>query len=828
MAALLQDLRYTLRQWRRSPGFAVMAMLTLGLGIGANTAIFLLTYTILLKSLPVPHPGRLVRYTFINKSGHGYFPFSYDLYSAMRTYPGAMSGLFAWSLNGDKLVTAGSPQNIPVGLATGSIFPVLGLKPYLGSTLALDSGQPGAPFRPQAMLSYSFWRTHFHGNPGVLGQALQLGKTSFTIVGILPKGFTGINAEENIDALLPLDYERVQGGKSAMMNQPGAFWLQVMGRLKPGETLKSAQAAIQAEAPLIFQRADPKHSFYGKGATFSGFHFVLRPGRNGDSFMPSEYRDPLLALESLCGLMMLLCAVNTGLLLLSRVTGRMHEFAVRSALGAARYRLMAQVLTETLLLAAGGLLLGGMLGWELAHGLVAILTPVGGHALLNLKVGSVIVLFTAGVSVTAALLAGFWPAWRASHAAPMVELKLAGGTRGSHRVSRFILPVQVALGMLLLYAALLLTGTLRDYLKLTAGYNPNHLTMAQLNIPNNSFFDRAAAPRVLQLTQSLTTAPGVQSATLMSTPPLRGWSSAGSYFTMGPRGNVHTSSVWPEAVTPGYFATLGTQVLDGRAFRNSDISGDRVCLVSQAAAQFFFPGRSAIGQFIREGDGTPSKGDKATQDKGCRIIGIAQDAHMQSLLTPAPMTVYSLIQQEKPIDTYESVAVRAQSQALAASAIRRAAAKYLHGSEPPLIYSFRQVVNADLNQQVLLSSVSGGFALLALLLVATGLYGILSRHVMERRKDIGIRMALGAERRTIVRQLAGATALRVLAGVVAGGALALATGRLMHSLLYGVTFHSPVVALATLVTLLAVLALAFVIPAARAASVDPAKAIREE
>ena len=824
MAAFLQDLRYTLRQWRRTPGFAAMAVLTLALGIGANTAIFLLSYTILLKGLPVPNPGQLVRYTFTK--GEGYWPFSYEAYSAMRKYPGEMSGLFAWATGSDALVTSGHPQRISTGLATGSIFQVLQLKPYLGSTFSPDAGQPGAPFRPEAMLSYSFWRTHFDGNRRILGHAITLDTTSFTIVGILPKAFTGINAEEHIDALLPLSYNRVLGGKGAMMDNPGAFWLQIMGRLKPGATLASAQAAIQAEAPLIFRQADPKHEFYGKDSMTASYHFVLKSGRNGDSGLSSEYRNPLLALESLCSLMMLLCAVNTGLLLLSRVTSRMHEFAVRSALGAARRRLMAQVLTETLLLAAGGLALGGWLGWELAHGLVAILTPVGSAPLLSLKVGSAILLFSAGISVAAALLAGFWPAWRASRAAPMLELKLAGGSRGSHRVSRLILPVQVALGMVLLYAALLLTGTLRDYLKLTAGYNPNHLTMAVLNFPAHAS-DQDTAREALQLTQNLAAAPGVQSAALMNMPPLRGWSSSGGYFTLGRSGKVLSSDVWPQQVTPGYFATMGTQVLAGRNFQSSDIGGDRVCILSQSAAHLFFPNGNAVGRDITPGDGSPSQKASGAV-RPCRVIGVVQNAHMQSLLSPAPLTVYSLMQQQKRNFMHQVVAVRAQSQALAAAAIRRAAAKYFPGTEPPLIYSFRQVVNADLNQQILLGRVSGGFALLALLLVATGLYGILSRHVTERRKDIGIRMALGAERGAIVRQLARTTAIRIAAGVLAGGALALVTGRLMHSLLYGLTFHSPAVVLATLVTLLGVLALAFVIPAARAASVDPAEAIREE
>lgn len=828
MGGLLQDLRFTLRQWRRAPGFAVMAVLTLALGIGANTAIFLLTYTILLKGLPVPNPGQLVDYSFTN--GNSTMRFSYDAYSALRRYPGEMSGQFAWFSNRYNLMSSGHPQPIPVGLATGSIFQVLQLKPYLGGTFSPDAGQPGAPFRPEAMLSYGFWQTHFHGDRKILGHAITVGKTSFTVVGILPKGFTGINAEQHIDALLPLGFERVQSGKYAIMDQPGAFWLQVMGRLKPGATLRQAQAALRATEPLIFRTADPKHKVYGKGGMMAGLHFVLKPGRNGDSSLPSEYRKPLLALEILCGLMMLLCAVNTGLLLLSRVTGRLHEFAVRSALGAARRRLMTQVLSETMLLAAAGLALGGWLGWELAHGLVVILTPVGGQPLLSLQMGTAILLFSAAVSLAAALLAGWWPAWRASRAAPMLELKQAGGARGSHRVSRFILPVQVALGMLLLYAALLLTGTLRDYLRQTAGYQPNHLTMAQLDLPFADYGKNrvSASAQVIQLAQSLNSAPGVQSAALLSTPPLRGWSSAGYYFTLGRHGSIHTNSVWPEAVTPGYFATMGTQVLAGRAFQQADIAGDQVCVLSQSAASFFFPGESPLGREISQGDGKPPKNTKAASPQPCRVIGVVQNTHMQSLLQPPPMMVYSLIQQEKPMFTYQIVAVRAKSGALAASAIRRAVAKYFPGTDPPLIYSFRRVVDADLNQQRLLSGVSDGFALLALLLVATGLYGILSRHVVERRREIGIRMALGAERGAIVRQLARTTAIRIAIGVAAGGALALTAGRLMHSLLYGVTFHSPSIVLATLATLLGVLAIAFVIPAARAASVDPAEAIRDE
>ncbi len=828
--SLRQDLNYTLRQWRRAPGFALMAILTLALGIGANTAIFLLTYTILLKGLPVPHPGQLVDYTYA--SSQGTMQFTYKEYAALEQHVKDTQGVFAWMYDpNEKLIQKGQTTRVNIGLATGSIARVLELHPYRGRALSSNAGEPGVPFEPEAMLTYDYWRTHFHADPSIVGRSINIDHTSVAVIGILPRRFNGIDPENRIDVLLPLDFESIENPSphSDMLKMDGAFFLRVMGRLKPGQTLASEQAAIRAQEPMITEQTDPSHVFFGKGSMLAGYHFVLQPGRTGDSNLAGEYRQPLLALEILCGLMMLLCAVNTGLLILSRVTGRLHEFAVRSALGAARSRLMVQVMLEALLLTLAGLFFGAWLGWELAHGLVAILTSVGDPPLLHLQAGAAVLLFSLGVSLAAAIFAGIWPAWRASRTAPMLDLKQVRGSQGTSSMSRFILPVQVALGLLLVYAALLLTGTLREYLKQMSGYHPGHLMMAQLNFQNNNLQSADQVRKELLLTESLNHAPGVQSATLMSYPVLHGYWVSSYFFTRDSRGHLHTSGkVWDEQVTPGYFSTMGTPLLDGHAFQPSDIGGDKVCILNQAAEKFFFPGGNAMGQFISTGSGLPSKRKAANHYEICRVIGIAQDAHMSSLTAPVPLAVYSLLQQSKHPFVASFLAVRASTDALAVAAIRHAAAQYLPGTAPPLTYSFRQVVNDDLRQQRLLGGVSGGFALLALLLVATGLFGILSRHVTKRRREIGIRMALGAERRAIVMQLARRTAWRIAIGVAAGTGLAFATGRLMHSLLYGVTLRSSGVVMGTLAMLLGVLALAFLLPAARAASVQPAEAIREE
>ena len=820
---LFQDVRYALRQLRKSPGYAVVAVLTLALGIGANTAIFLLTWSIVLKSLPVPHPEELIRYTF--RKGESEIGLSYRLYQALEKHQRVARGLFAWQNNEATLRRDGQAVQVPIAFATGSIFDVLQLGTTLGHGFARDAGEPGAAYQPEALLTYDYWQTEFHADPSVVGQSLNLENHSVTIIGVLAPGFDGVDPGQRTDILLPLFFERVLHPNGTMIDADGAFWLTIIGRLRPGKTLQQAQANLAAIRKQVNEAADPSHAFLN-GGFFSSYELGVEAGRAGRSWLRWKFAKPLLVLEALCGLMMLLCAVNVALVVVSRVSGRLQEFAMRNALGASRIRLLTQVLTETVLLGIFGLLCGALLGWQLASILVAMISQPGYPAVLHLQAGLVVFSFAAGISLVAALLAGLWPAWRASHVAPAVDLKQGGWGRTADRLGRWIVPAQVALGVVLLNAALLLGSTLLTYVHEHSGFAAGNAVLADLDLADSGVSAKGQPNRVLDYLHQVEASPGVHAAALMSMAPLSNGFSASDYYTRDSQGNLHVNEqIWPESISRSYFSVMGTGILQGRAFTAADTSGDRVCILGAAAAAYFFPGKSALGEILHAGNGR----EKLSEQESFRVVGIAEDARIASLLDPAPLVAYFPIEGQKPEDlAYSTIAVRAASAEMAVDAIRRAHSHIFPASAQPRTWLFRDAVDYNLSRQRLLSSVSGGFALLALALVGTGLYGILARTITERRREIGIRMALGAQRQQIVSSLARKVSLRIAIGVIAGAVLATLGGRLLHSVLFGVTASSPLVASATFLVLLIVLALAFVVPAGRAASVHPMEAIREE
>ncbi|HTW80497.1 MAG TPA: ADOP family duplicated permease [Terracidiphilus sp.] len=818
-----RDVRYAVRQLRRSPGYAATAIITLALGIGANTAIFLLTWSIVLKSLPVPHPGELVRYTF--RKGESELGLSYPQYEAIKKLQSTASGVFAWGSNEAMLRRNGQTVKIPIALATGAVFHVLELRPAAGRGFETRAGEQGVPLEPEALLSYDYWQREFDGDASAIGQALNVENTSVTIVGVLPRGFDGVGAEQHVDVLLPLSFERTMHPRGAMIDNSGSFWLTVMGRLRQGASLKQAQANLASINGQVIEEADPRHIFLGSGF-FGAYKIGVEEGRAGRSWLRWKFEKPLLALEALCGLMMLLCAVNVALLIVSRVSGRLHEFAMRNALGASRGRLVAQVLTETLILGFCGLAGGALLGWELARVLVDMITRPGEPAMLHLKAGAAVFAFTAVISLGTALAAGIWPAWRASRTAPAADLKLGVAGSGSHRLGRWVIPVQVALGLVLLNAALLMAGTLTAYMRQNSGFNAGNVVLAELELSNAGVTEKDAPGKTFDFLHQLESAPGVEAAALMTMAPINGGFSVGNYYTRDSKGNLHVNEqIWPESISRDYFKVMGTRIVEGRQFEAADDSSDRVCILSAQAAKYFFPGQDAIGRYLNAGDGT----EKPSERESYRVVGVAQDARMGTLLETAPVVVYLPIELSAGANfQYSTIAVRTAKAGLGAETLRNIYSREFPGASMPRTWRFNDAIDYDLSRQRLLSGVSGGFALLALTLVATGLYGILGRTVTERRREIGIRMALGAGRRQIVTALARSAALRVAIGVMAGALLAAAGGRLVRSLLYGVTPGNPWVALATLALLAAVLTVAFVFPAGRAASVNPMEAIREE
>lgn len=823
MKSIGRDIRYTVRQWRRSPGFALMAVLTLGLGIGANTAIFLLTHSILLKSLPVPHPEQLVRYTF--RKGESEIGLSYSQYQALASQQGVATGVAAWQGTEAILRQNGQAVKLPVAMATGSIFDVLQLHPHIGRGFDANAGERGVPFQPEALLGYDYWRTTFHGDPSVIGTALNLENHSVTVVGVLPQGFSGIQPGPAIDILLPLSFEPIMHPQSPMLNSNGAFWLTVMGRLRGGETIARAKANLFAIDSSVSEAADPSHQFLN-GGFFSSYKLAVESGRGGQSWLRFRYSKPLIALEALCAIMLLLCALNVALLVLSRISGRLHEFAVRNALGATRARIVWQVVVETVLLGITGLMFGGVLGWQLAHVLINMISVPGEPPAIELRAGLVVLLFTAGTSLLAAWIAGLWPAWRASRVAPVIDLKQAGAAHPARRMGFWLITVQVSLGVLLLNVALLLTGTLLSYMQEHSGFSADNVVLAELDLSDSGLSEEHRRSGALEFLRQVQSLPGVRNAALMSMPPLRHGFSVGEYYSRDSSGQLHVNrQTWPESTSPEYFATMGIRILAGRAFTREDISGDRVCILSSSAAAFFFPDGPVLGSILVSGDGTETEANRSS----CRVIGVAQDVHHQSLLMPAQVMAYFLLEQSKDdAFAYSTIAVDAASPQLAGDAIRLSAARIFPGTPLPRSWAFRDAVSYDLSRQRLLGSVSGGFAILALTLLASGLFGVLSRAVAEKRREIGVRMALGARRDQIVRGLIENAAIRILIGVGAGTLFAWIAARTMQPLLYGVSLRSPQIPAASLGIVVLVLALAFAVPVTRAASINPADAIRDE
>ncbi|HEX7363163.1 MAG TPA: ABC transporter permease [Bryobacteraceae bacterium] len=543
------DIRYAFRQFRRAPAFAAIIVLTLALGIGANTAIFSLTYAVILKSLPVPNPGELVRYTF-RDSRTSDLGLSGPLYDALRKQETVNRGLLAWAGADLTVREHGSVTNVDCALMTANGFRVLELLPYLGRTFAAsDSGY-------EAVLGYSYWKTHFQASPAVLGKTLSIHNRAVTIVGVLPPGFEGLIAGDRADIVLPLSFDRVIHAPKPMRHNPGSFWLTIMGRLKPGESVQSAQANLKATVAAVRQEADPSHQFLG--GFFGRYRLAIESGRSGRSFLKVMYSRPLLVLEILVGLLLLLCCANTALLMLARVSGRVREFAVRSALGAGRRRLLRQLLVEVGLLAACGLAAGVWLGWAAARSLVSMLGSIGEPPVMEVKPQLAILAFAAGITIVATLVAGLWPALRASRADPIEDLKRGDARHSSRRLGSWIVPLQVAVSVVLLVSASLLGGTFLHLLLEHSGFDTQGVTMAQIDLKPAKPTKEQAFQDVRQIVNDLKNAPGIEAATVLSTPPIDDWWVARHYFSVGKNGAVHTDMrTWGERVSPAYFQVMG-------------------------------------------------------------------------------------------------------------------------------------------------------------------------------------------------------------------------------------------------------------------------------
>jgi predicted permease len=823
--SIVRDLRYGLRSLFHSPGFAITAVLTLALGIGANTAVFSVMNAVLLRSLPVTDPTRLV-YLRPSNAPHGTGTInsketlSYAVYETLRDQHPGLSNVIAYvPLSGNKVAVryGAQPEEAEGDMVSGTFFSGLGVKLPHGRGFTEQDDKDHAPI---AVISYNYWTRRFARNPDVLGTTLYVNGVGFTIVGISGEGFEGLEAGGSTDFWIPLQNRPelnawgnpLEDGKTYATN-PTWWCLRVIGRLEPDVNKQQAAAALNP----LFQSA----AYIGLGSPAAGEKpptLRLEEARGFPGYS-EEYGRPLRMLMAMVGLVLLIALTNVVMLLTARNAARQREFSMRLALGAGRRDLLRQLLAESLLLVATG----GVLAWVFAKTATRALASWA-QIESSLAPDRTVLAFALGILVVSALIFGLAPLRIALAAGPAVSPKTSAATSnadaGRSRGARIMVAFQMMLCVVLLVGAGLLIRTLRNLENTPLGLRVDGLVVFGVNphvtsVPQGKAFYRDLIGKLREL-------PGVESVTVMDS-RIGSWSSNNGDMTVDGRlpdvPNGSSRTVRSNVVGPGFFTTLGVPVLAGRDFADSDTeTSPHVGIINEQFAKRFLPNRNPLGHMIGTSDGRYQMS----------VVGVVKDHKYRSIdEEPIPMAWYEYAQ--IPIAGRMDVELRVHGNPLA---ILPSARKVVQQMDPnlPLIKPMTQRAQYDLtiSSQTLFARLAGCFGLLAVVLVATGLYGTLAYRVNRRTAEIGVRMAMGAGRRQVVWMILRDSLVLTGIGVVAGIPLAIAIGRALSSSLYGV---QPLDALTYAFAILGVTVVAFVAsaaPASRAASVDPLKALRTE
>jgi predicted permease len=817
---LLQDVRYALRTLRKSPGFTSVAVLSLALGIGANTAIFSLIDGLLLRPLQAPQPERLV--TLFLRSDRQQAYVTYPIFDEIRKRNEVFTDTFAWSQNDFQTTIGGEVVHVPGLLASGDYFTGLGVAPSAGRTFTPADDRPdGGPNGPVAVISDSFWTRQFQRSPSVIGKPLVVNGVPLTIIGVMPKGFFGAEVATAPQIWVPL---KMAGrlDDSGCINSRSCWWLVTMGRLKPGISMAQAEARLRVISPQLMKDTVPDWTG-GNRATYLHFELGVWPGKNGWTSLRDHFSDPLRILMLLALVVLLIACANMANLLLARGFARHKEIAVRLAMGAGRWRVIRQLLTESVLISIVGAALGFVFAQWATHLMVALLSPARKPIPLDLHPDWRVLIFTAAAAVSAGMLFGLMPAFRATRVSIGVALKERAhnirSAEGRLGIGRVLLAAQVALSVLLIAGAGLFAGSLIRLLSLNPGFKPKNLVVIGIGTDRRPEKGEALAALYGRLLERVNTLPGVRAASLLWITPLTngGWDQTIS-IPGKPGIPEELRDAYLNKVGSRFFETMGTPLLAGREFTVSDTSAaERVGIINENAVRAWFPNENPIGAHIEL--------DKAI----IRIIGVVGNAKYLNLREPEPKAVYFPYSQEVAHTPSMSFAIRTDA---GLSSVYRefqgAIREVAPGTPIWQAKTMSEQVSESLSRERLMASLSVFFGLVALLLTAIGLYGILAYAVTRRTGEIGVRMALGAQRHDVISLVLRETLSHVFVGVAVGIAAVLGTSRLTGSLLYGVRPNDPLTMLLAVFMLMAVAAAASYLPARRASRLDPMMALRDE
>src|SRR6202161_2008603 len=852
MGALLQDIRYGIRMLLKNPGFTIVAVLTLALGIGANTAIFSVLDSVLLRALPVAHPEQLVLLTDPDSHGSSFGSeggdrslLAYSEFQYLRAHNEVFSSIFASDsqivktpvIFGRSCSGATSAEEaVRVRLVSGDYFSTLEVKPAVGRmfTPETDQVRGGAPF---VVASYEFWKQRFNLDPSIIGKTFQIHQISFEIIGVTSTGFAAKTAGEAPDVWVPITMQDaiLPGRDLLSASQDGLnqyMWLQVIARRKPGVTLEQAKASINVTFTRMLESELGSELSAEERKGLLDQRINLQAGARGSSTLRGEYGDSLKVLMALVGFVLLIACANVANLLLARGSARKKEFAVRLAIGAGRRRLIRQLMSESLLLALAGAAAGVLLAqWADTLLLEMVSRMSRGHEVIriDLRPDARILGFTLLTTVLSAILFGLIPALRVTQVDLSPILKSSGGgatgESGSRRLpaAKVLVIAQVAISLILLVAAGLFVHSLSKLSEVNLGYKRDNLLLFQVDGRPAGYKGAANLRFQQELLEKFSNIPGVRAATL-SSDGLFSESESGDPISV--EGYTPKDGEKPNSrmdhIGPGYFSTVGIPILIGREIGPQDSgNGPRAAVINQEFARHFFGNTNTIGKKVRDVyPGNP-------QEMG--IVGVAADAKYNSLREKTPTRIYAPYFNPMWEHSYAIYEIRTLTDSASVSGALR---QIVRDSSPALpaieIKTMPGLVDDSLHTDRFIARLAGVFGFLAMLLASIGLYGIMTYTVARRTRDIGIRMALGAQPGGVLWLVLRETLLLVLIGVAVGLPVAFAGTHLLKSMLFGLGLVDPVAIVVSTMALAAIAALAGFLPARRAMRVDPIIALRYE
>jgi predicted permease len=829
---LLRDLNFSVRLLWKAPGFTAVALLTLALGVGGNTAVFSLINGLLLRPLPVPHGEQLAVLRYDDAGPEPNYEFCTPFFRGLEQRHEVFSDIYAYNVDLLQVKGKSGSENIHGMLVSGQFFRALQTPPLLGRyLLPEDDVRGGSPAGLAVVISEPFWKSWFQGAPDVVGRKLVIANVPFTVVGVMPKRFIGADPMSRPQIYAPLSTDPIiDAPRNHIDDGIHAWWLTVGARLQPGVTLAQANASLATISDPILHDASTEASYIADEEK-GHFKFAAEPGSRGFTFARRFFRKPLLTMFLMCGGILLLACLNLASLLMARGAARERELATRLAIGATRRRLIQQMLIESLLLAMLGTAAGVAAASLVLRSLAALLMSGVDGVQLDTSLDGRVFAFAAGVAVVASLLIGLVPALQAT--AGNLNDHIKDGHHGRHQGSfdrrkllpRILMASEVALALVLVVGAGLLATSLLKLFRSGAGFDPRGLVNIGFTMDKQPLEGDALMRLYQQLGDGLSHQPGVKSVSFQFIVPLahRGWN--GRYSAPG----AAPQTIFMNSVAPKYFSTMRIPLYRGREFSWADTNASGLKIIlNRSAAKLLFPGQRALGQQVTNNQAMDDTDKPVT--KSYEVVAVVGDTKYRDLRTPPPPSAYVPILQDEQKKPSLSAVLRVDRRhdAALASAARSLAARLAPTIPAPTFSTMDEILNQSIVAERMMALLALFFAGCALLVTAIGLYGTLAYATARRTSEIGIRMALGAQRGRVLAMVFRENAVVAAAGAGAGLGAALLASRVLASFLYGTSPRDPWVLAGSVIALAVIASLASLLPALRAARIEPMEAIRCE